>query len=253
MVRSIFLRGFDQQIANKIADYMEKNGVKFIRKAVPTNITKNSQGMKVVTYKQGEDEIEDTYDTVMFAIGRSANTKDLGLESVGIKTEKNGKIIANDDDTTDAKDVYAIGDVVAGRLELTPTAIMAGRLLADRLFGEGKRLMSYKLVPTTVFTPLEYGCIGYSTEDANEKFGEENILSYGSRFKPLEWNFNYERSGDAYCKLVVNKADNNRVVGLHYLGPEAGEVTQGFGVAMLMGATKEDFDHTVGIHPTRAE
>ena len=167
MVRSIFLRGFDQQMANKIADYMERSGVKFIKKAVPTSITKNSQGLKVVTYKQGEDEIEDTYDTVMFAIGRSANTKGLGLESVGIKTEKNGKIIANDDDTTDAKDIYAIGDVVAGRLELTPTAIMAGRLLADRLFSTGKRLMSYKFVPTTVFTPLEYGCIGYSTEDAN--------------------------------------------------------------------------------------
>ena len=90
----------------------------------------------------------------MFAIGRSANTANLGLESVGIKTEKNGKIIANDDDTTDAKDIYAIGDVAAGRLELTPTAIMAGRLLAERLFSNGKKFMSYKLVPTTVFTPL---------------------------------------------------------------------------------------------------
>lgn len=107
----------------------------------------------------------------MFAIGRSANTKDIGLENVGIRTDKSGKIIANDDDTTDAKDIYAIGDVVAGRLELTPTAIMAGRLLANRLFGNGTRLMSYKYVATTVFTPLEYGCIGYSTEDAIEKFG----------------------------------------------------------------------------------
>lgn len=84
------------------------------------------------------------------------------MDKVGVKTAKNGKIICKDDDTTDAKDIYAIGDVVEGRLELTPTAIMAGRLLAQRLFGEGKNLMSYKFVATTVFTPLEYGCIGYS-------------------------------------------------------------------------------------------
>ena len=253
MVRSIFLRGFDQQLANKIGDYMEGQGVKFLKKSVPTAITKNSAGKKVVTFKQGDDEIEDTFDTVMFAIGRSADTEGLALDKVGVKTAKNGKIIAYDNDTTDAKDVYAIGDVVEGRLELTPTAIMAGRLLSRRLFGESKLEMRYKLVPTTVFTPIEYGCIGYSQEDAIAKFGEENIDSYGSKFKPLEWNMNYDRSGVAYAKLVVNKADNNRVVGFHFLGPNAGEVTQGFAVAMRMGATKEDFDLTVGIHPTASE
>lgn len=86
----------------------------------------------------------------------------MGLDKVGVKTAKNGKIIANDDDSTNVENIYAIGDVVEGRLELTPTAIMAGRLLAGRLYGGGKRLMSYKYVPTTVFTPLEYGCCGYS-------------------------------------------------------------------------------------------
>ena len=219
MVRSILLRGFDQQLANKIGDYMEAKGIKFIKKSVPVNISKNSKGMKVVTYKQNEEEIEDEFDTVMFAVGRSADTKNLDLDKVGVNTERNGKIIANDDDTTTAENVYAIGDVVSGRLELTPTAIMAGRLLAARLFGKATKLMHYKFVPTTVFTPLEYGCIGYSTEDAIAKFGEENILSYGSRYKPLEWNFDYNRGADVYAKLVVNKADNNRVVGLHYLGP----------------------------------
>ena len=95
---------------------MGSKGIKFIRGAVPTEITKNSQGQKVVTYKQGEDEVEDIFDTVMFAIGRSADTKGLNLESVGVKTAPNGKIIAYDDDTTDAKDIYAIGDCVQGRL-----------------------------------------------------------------------------------------------------------------------------------------
>ena len=121
-------------MANKVGDYMKKTGIKFIRGAVPTEFAKNSSGQKVVTYKQGEEEVEDIYDTVMLAIGRSADTQGLNLESVGVKTADNGKIIANDDDTTDAENVYAIGDCVQGRLQLTPTAIMAGKLLAKRLF-----------------------------------------------------------------------------------------------------------------------
>ena len=166
MVRSILLRGFDQQIANKIGEQMKNSGIKFINKAVPTSVAKNGQGRKVVAYKQGDDEAEDIFDTVMFAIGRSADTKGLCLDKAGVKMAKNGKIIAKDDDTTDAENIFAIGDVVEGRLELTPTAIMAGKLLAHRLFGNGKTLMNYKYVPTTVFTPLEYGCCGYSQEEA---------------------------------------------------------------------------------------
>lgn len=141
---------------------MQKTGIKFIKGAVPTEITKNGKGQKVVTYKQGEDEVEDIFDTVLLGVGRNADTKGLNLESVGVKTADNGKILANDDDTTDAQDVYAIGDCVSGRLELTPTAILAGKLLARRLFGGKTNLTDYKFVPTTVFTPLEYGACGYS-------------------------------------------------------------------------------------------
>jgi thioredoxin reductase (NADPH) len=107
-----------------------------------------------VRYKQGEDEIEDVFDTVLFAIGRTADTKSLGVEQVGVKVEKNGKIIAGDDDKTSVPNIFAIGDCCAGRIELTPTAIMAGRLLSARLFGKGTRQMSYKYVATTVFTPI---------------------------------------------------------------------------------------------------
>jgi pyruvate/2-oxoglutarate dehydrogenase complex dihydrolipoamide dehydrogenase (E3) component len=227
--------------------------VKFIKQAVPTSITVNSEGKKIVTYKQGEDEIEDQFDTVLFAIGRSADTKGLNLDAVGVQRAPNGKIIAGDDDKTAADNIYAIGDVVQGRLELTPTAIMAGRLLAARLFNNGSRLMSYRYVPTTVFTPIEYGCVGYSEEDARKQFGNANIVAYGSVYKPLEWNLNYNRTFNCYAKVVVNKADNSRVVGIHFLGPHAGEVTQGFAVAILKGITKEDLDYTVGIHPTMAE
>ena len=222
MVRSILLRGFDQQLANKIGDYMEAQGVKFIRKAVPISITLSQNGQKIVRYKQGEDEIEDVFDTVLFAIGRKAETKGLGVDYLGIKTEKNGKIIAGDDDKTTVPNIYAIGDVCAGRLELTPTAIMAGRLLAARLFGKGKRQMSYKYVPTTVFTPIEYGCCGWSQEDAEQKYGKENIVCYGSVFKPLEWSLNYNRDQKCYAKVVVNKLEDDKIIGLHYLGPNAG-------------------------------
>lgn len=116
MVRSILLRGFDQHMAEKIGEHMEEMGIKFIRKAVPTKITVNSQGKRVVTYSQGDDEAEDIYDTVLFAVGRTADTHGLALETVGVNTAKNGKIIANDDDTTSAPNIYALGDVAEGRL-----------------------------------------------------------------------------------------------------------------------------------------
>lgn len=114
--------------------------------------------------------------------------------------------------------------------------------------------MNYNLIATTIFTPIEYGTIGYSEEDAYNTFQKENIDCYLTTFKPLEWNFNPNHPAEiCYIKLLVNKLDNERVVGLHYLGPNAGEVTQGYSVAMNMGATKSDFFNTVGIHPTSSE
>jgi len=114
--------------------------------------------------------------------------------------------------------------------------------------------MDYINVPTTVFTPLEYGCCGMSEERAIEVFGDENVEVYHSQFKPLEWNYLQSRE-NKYCfgKIIVNSADNERVIGIHYLGPNAGEVLQGFAVAMKTGLTKPILDFTVGIHPTCAE
>lgn len=160
MVRSIFLRGFDQQLANKIGDHMKKIGVKVIHNSVPTKITKKAEGdWKTVEYKTiAEDKTEtvneEDFETILIAVGRSADTELLGLKEVGVKTAPNGKIICSEDDKTSVDNIYAIGDVVEGRLELTPTAIMAGRLLALRLFSASKILANYIYVPTTVFTPL---------------------------------------------------------------------------------------------------
>eukprot|EP00825_Cyclidium_porcatum_P022607 TRINITY_DN2487_c0_g2_i2.p1 TRINITY_DN2487_c0_g2~~TRINITY_DN2487_c0_g2_i2.p1 ORF type:complete len:411 (-),score=79.25 TRINITY_DN2487_c0_g2_i2:627-1859(-) len=180
MVRSIFLRGFDQEMANKIASYVEQHHVKFIRDATPYTIEKIENDKRKVTWKsvdekKNEQLHHEEFDTVMLAIGRVADTKNIGLDKVGVQTSKNGKIICKEDDTTTAQGIFAVGDCVDGRLELTPTAIKAGKLLAQRLFGGAKELMDYVFVPTTVFTPLEYGACGYSEEAAIEKFTALNF------------------------------------------------------------------------------
>ena len=119
---------------------------------------------------------QEEFDTVMFAIGRRAETRHLNLEAAGVTTERNGKINAvNGDERTNVEHIYAIGDILDGMPELTPVAIQAGKLLARRLFGGSSALMDYNGIPTTVFTPLEYGNCGFSEEDAKEKLGEENI------------------------------------------------------------------------------
>jgi len=124
--------------------------------------------------------------------------------------------------------IFAIGDVLHEKLELTPVAIKAGRLLADRLFDGKTALMDYTNVPTTVFTPLEYGACGYAEDDAKKIFKEENISVFHTKFKPLEWMYSKAFANgqrECYVKVVVNKADNMRVVGFHICAPNAGEIT----------------------------
>ena len=193
---------------------------------------------------------------MLFAIGRSAETKNMGLEELGIKLAKNGKIIVDGSDQTAVNNVFALGDVVEGRLELTPPAIVSGKLLVHRLFGNGSTKLDYNYIPTTIFTPLEYGACGYSEEDAIKAFGKDNVVSYGSKYHPFEWDLDDFVTNDCYAKLVIHKTDKdipNRVVGIHYLGPHAGEVIQGYSVAVKKGISKDDLDISIGIHPTSAE
>lgn len=235
---------------------MEGHGTKFIRGATPAKLEKpDPEGQIHVTYNQGGEEKVEQYDTVLFAIGRYAVTAGLNLEAAGVEAEKNGKFKANDVEQTNVGHIYAIGDVIYGQLELTPVAIKAGTLLSRRLFGGGTEKMDYVNVPTTVFTPLEYGCCGLDEEAAKEQFGAENISTFHSLFEPLEWQYNKERPAGTACyyKVLVNNADSGRVVGLHVLAPNAGEITQGLGVAMKCGMTKDQLDSCVGIHPTAAE
>lgn len=258
MVRSILLRGFDQQMASKIGDYMEEHGINMIRECVPTGLEEVEAGtpgkIKVTAkYNDGTD-FTDEFNTVIFAIGRNACTSNIGLDKLGVKLNpKNGKILHDDGERTNVPHVYAIGDVLDDKPELTPVAIQAGKLLARRIAGVSDVLTDYVNVCTTVFTPLEYGCCGLSEEDAIAKHGKENIEVYHANFWPLEWTVAHRPENACYTKLVVDKANNEKVLGFHYLGPNAGEVTQGFGIAMRMGATKANFDSLIGIHPTTAE
>ncbi|CAH8481098.1 unnamed protein product [Schistosoma rodhaini] len=262
MVRSILLRGFDQQMAEKVGDYMENHGVKFAKLCVPDEIKQlkavdtenNKPGLLLVKghYTDGKN-FEEEFETVIFAVGREPQLSKVLCETVGVKLDKNGRVVCTDDEQTTVSNVYAIGDINAGKPQLTPVAIQAGRYLARRLFAGATELTDYSNVATTVFTPLEYGACGLSEEDAIEKYGDKDIEVYHSNFKPLEWTVAHREDNVCYMKLVCRKSDNMRVLGLHVLGPNAGEITQGYAVAIKMGATKADFDRTIGIHPTCSE
>lgn len=270
MVRSILLRGFDQEIAEKIGQYMLKQGTKFLRKKIPTKMVRGErkEGSIEVFYtdktaSSSEEDVKeesDTFDTVLCAIGRTPCTRTLGLCCAGVMRNIKEKIPVFQEQSN-VPHIYAIGDVAAisggNSWELTPVAIQAGKLLARRLFGGSTVQMDYKLVATTIFTPLEYGCCGMSEEEARKKLGEDNVEVYHQIFQPLEMTIpgrmNNAEEDHCFCKLVLDLTDNGKVVGFHYLGPNAGEVTQGFALAIKLGAKKSDFDNVVGIHPTCAE
>jgi len=140
-----------------------------------------------VHYEQSGITLSGEYDTVLLAVGRKIITDQLDLAKAGITSLPSGKLRANDDESLNIPHIFGVGDVLEGRLELTPVAIEAGKRLSRRLFGGSTKLMNYNTIPTTVFTPLEYGSVGYSEEAATAKFGEENIEIYHSVFQPLEW------------------------------------------------------------------
>lgn len=249
MVRSILLRGFDTNIANMIGTYMENHGIKFAREMVPSKFEKTESGQVKVFVNDTEYGV---YDTVLLAIGRTGCAGQLNLSAAGLE-EKNGKLICNEADQTSVPHIHAIGDVIDGKPELTPVAIQTGRLLVKRLFAGSTKLMDYTDVATAVFTPIEYGAVGYSEEDAKKKLGDRAKVYHCSAV-PLEWNCNNERANDTgYMKVIVDTQEKEKVVGVHILGTNAGEVIQGLSVAIKAGFTKEHMDDCVGIHPTFAE
>jgi thioredoxin reductase (NADPH) len=234
---------------------MKDHGTKIIESVTPQKVEKvELEGGKVRYRVTLSDGTSDEYDTVLVATGRYADLKGLNIEALNLRTDpKSGKLLCVNEQTN-VPHVYAIGDVVHGTPELTPVAIMAGRLLAKRLFGGRNDLMVYKDIATAVFTPLEFGTVGYSEDDAIAKFGAQNIDCYVSSFTPLEWSVT-KRNTEVMCfaKIVVDTSKNNKIVGLHIASPNAGEIIQGYAAGFRKGMTYDDLMHTVGIHPTIAE
>lgn len=255
MVRSVVLRGFDQQMAEIVTGAMVEKGINFLQKTIPNSVEKTEDGRLLVKYTNAEGaQGSDVYDTVLFAIGRKPLTEDLKLNNAGIEIHpKSEKIIVDKQEQTTVENVYAIGDVIHEGLELTPVAIHAGRLLARRLFAEGTQYMDYTDVATTIFSPVEYACVGLSEEAAIEKFGEDNIEVYHAYYKPTEFFVPQRSVRYCYLKAVAKREGDQTVLGLHYVGPAAGEVIQGFAAAVKCGLTMKILQNTVGIHPTTAE
>jgi len=244
------LRGFDDEILDFIAAEMLKAGVDLRLNADVLNITRlgNTGPLQVQLANGSSLEV----DAVLYATGRVPNVKGLGLETVGVAQKDDGAIQVNAHYQTSVPSIYALGDVTA-HLQLTPVALGEAMALVDHLLGpvKGKapRSMSYDFIPTAVFTHPNIGTVGFSEDDARAQFGQ--IRVYKSEFKALKHTLSgsTERT---FMKLLVDDA-SDRVVGLHMVGAEAGEIVQGFAVAMKAGATKAVFDSTIGIHPTAAE
>ena len=199
------------------------------------------------------DGSSDVFDTVVAAIGRTADTASLGLEKAGINLlpEKRGKIECVGEQTN-VENIYAIGDVVYGVPELTPVAITTGRRLAGRLYDDSSLQMDYENVATAVYTPLEYGCVGLSEEAARTKYA--NVEVYHRVFVPLEYSMVEGRNETSQCfsKIVVD-VDTGLVVGIHYMGPNAGDIIQGWALCVKKGITYRELIETVGVHPTCGE
>uniref|UniRef100_A0A673VAC2 thioredoxin-disulfide reductase (NADPH) n=1 Tax=Suricata suricatta TaxID=37032 RepID=A0A673VAC2_SURSU len=204
MMRSIPLRGFDQQMSSLVTEYMASQGTHFLKHCIPSRVQKLPDGQLQVTWEDLTSGIENvgTFDTVLWAIGRIPETRSLNLENAGINTNPNSqKILVDAQEATSVPHIYAIGDVAEGRPELTPTAIMAGKLLAQRLCGQSSDVMDYSNVPTTIFTPLEYGCVGLSEEEAIAHYGEEHVEVYHAYYKPLEFTVAERDASQCYIKV----------------------------------------------------
>lgn len=241
------LRSFDEMLQRSVIEALQGDGVQMRWRAVPAAVERGAAGIELIT----RDGVRHgPFEALLWAIGRTPASADLGLEAAGIEADASGYIPTDRFQATRVPGIYAIGDVT-GREPLTPVAIAAGRRLADRLFGGMKdRHLDYENIPTVVFAHPPLGTCGLSEQAARERFGT-SVQVFQSEFVPL-YHAVTTHKPKARIKLVTAGGDE-KVVGCHIFGPGADEILQGFAVAMHMGATKRDFDDTVAIHPTLAE
>lgn len=249
-----FLRTFDPMVQDKIVKEYERRGVIIHKNSSQSKVEDLGNGIKRIHYKDSNGESTLDVDCLLWAIGRAPEVEDLGLDKAGVKLDKKGHIAVDDYQNSNIPGIYSLGDACDKGYELTPVAIAAGRLLAGRLFnGQQDAHLEYENIPSVVFAHPEVGTIGLTEPEARKKYGDENVKVYNSGFTALWYSMmEPEDKGPSSFKLVCQGPDE-KVVGLHILGEGCGEMLQGFGVAVRMGATKKDFDRCVAIHPTSAE
>jgi len=238
------LRGFDEDIRIALGEAMTARGVKIRAHTHLDRIEKTPDGFVAIAH----DGSKLVADTVMYATGRKPNTATLGLQAFGIEVDKSGAVVVDESSRTCLPHVYAVGDVT-DRLNLTPVAIAEGRALAETLFNDNPMTVDHNTVPTAVFSQPPVGTVGLSEAAARGMHGAVDV--YRTRFRPMK-NTLSGRQERTMMKLVVDR-QTDRVLGCHMVGRDAPEITQGLAIALKCGATKRQFDRTIGIHPTAAE
>ncbi|KAJ3300463.1 hypothetical protein HK104_000048 [Borealophlyctis nickersoniae] len=253
------LRTFDSAIRHNVMESYRKAGMKIVTESRIVGIEnkgdnlKKNLSMTIENAKTKATQVDDGFEAVVFAVGRTANTGPLNLDVAGVKVNELGFIAVDEWQQTSTEGVLALGDV-CGRAMLTPVAIAAGRRLSDRLFGGKKNSkLDYTNIPSVIFSHPPAGSVGLTQEEAEAKFGKDNVKIYQSKFTNMYFALVDEQHKQTTVYKLVCAGPEEKVVGLHIIGKGSDEVLQGFAVAMKMGATKADFDNTVAIHPTAAE
>jgi glutathione reductase (NADPH) len=249
LVRKLrLLRHFDEMLSEQLGAAMQADGIEVRTETRIERARRDSRG--AITVECSDGSHIDGCDVLLWAIGRSPRSADLGLAAAGVEAAEDGHVPTDAFQTTNVEHIYAIGDVT-GHHELTPVAIAAGRRLADRLFGGmADRKLDYECIPSVIFSHPTIGTVGLSEAQARERFGDD-VTVYRTQFTPMYHAFTRHKRRAA-MKLITTGADE-RIVGCHIFGLGADEMLQGFAVAIRMGASKRDFDDTVAIHPTNAE
>ena len=239
-----FLRGFDDDVRHHLADEMRKQKVDLRFNANIARIEKDGDELVADL----EDGTQMRTDVILYATGRSPNSANIGLEAAGVELGKGGAVVVDEGFKTSVPSIYAIGDVI-DRVQLTPVALEEGMVVANELFNEKAGALDYTNIPTAVFSQPSIGTVGLTEAQARDKYGEVDI--YMSDFKALKHTLT-GRDERTLMKMIVHP-ETDAVLGVHMVGPEAGEIVQGIGIALKAGATKATFDATIGIHPTSAE
>ena len=244
--RQTLLGNFDLLLQQSIMELMSNNGVDIIPQ---TSVEKVRSDSTREIYVESNKTTHGPFDTLIWAIGRDPNIRNLNLKSVGIETHLNGHIKIDSYQNTNVPEVYAVGDVT-GKHNLTPVAIAAGRKLADRIFGDQRDAkLNYENIPSVIFSHPPIGTVGLTEQEAISRFGRDEIKIYESRFTNIFYGPLQEKSPTVVKLITVGS--KQKILGCHVIGDSSDELIQGFAVAIAMGACKSDFDNTVAIHPTQ--